>query len=473
MKNPLLSLESWDPQQAWSPWKPDAKQPFDLRWAGHLYRRAAFGGTWTELQTAVKEGPDATIDKLLQGGTDLAPFNQMIDKAAPRRMERFSEGRELNELQGLWLYRMLHTPHPLLERMTLFWHNHFATSIAKVQQPSLMKRQNLLLRRHALGQFRPFVLEMSRDPAMLIWLDSNSNVKGRPNENYARELMELFTLGVGHYTESDVREAARAFTGWHTNGRDFSFSAYAHDDGAKTVLGKTGTWDGSDVVRIVLDQPAAARFLVRKLYRHFVNELETPEDSLLEPLAERFRRSDYDILDLMRTVFRSRHFFSEYALKARIKSPVEYVLGLIRSLEGRMDAEGALPVLAQSLDGLGQTLFAPPTVKGWDGGKAWLNSATILARHNLAWRLLSVPQGPLLRSGPTELVQRHVPKGDCSEQVDFLVNLLLQPGHEEVAGARQRLIQFLAQGNPRGAAHVKRLRETAHGILLMPEYQLA
>ena len=182
---------------------------------------------------------------------------------------------------------------------------------------------------------------MSRDPAMLVWLDSNSNARGKPNENYARELMELFALGVGHYTEADVREAARAFTGWHTDGRKFTFNRFQHDDGKKTVLGQTGDWDGGDVVRIVLEQPAAARFLVRKLYRAFISESESPDDALIDPLADQFRRSDYDIAALLRTMLRSNLFFSAHAYRRRIKSPVEYVVGLLRTLEVRRSGRRA------------------------------------------------------------------------------------------------------------------------------------
>jgi uncharacterized protein (DUF1800 family) len=183
-----------------------------------------------------------------------------------------------------------------------------------VQNPSLMFRQNCLLREHDLGRFGPLLQAISRDGAMLIWLDSNSNVKGKPNENYARELMELFSLGVGHYTEKDIREAARAFTGWRTDGVGFAFDARFHDWGPKTVLGQTGAWDGGDVVRIVLEQPAAARFVVRKLYDFFVSEKAMPPDSLLEPLCESFRKSDYDIAGLVRTILASRHFYSGHAL---------------------------------------------------------------------------------------------------------------------------------------------------------------
>ncbi|HEY8506382.1 MAG TPA: DUF1800 domain-containing protein, partial [Gemmataceae bacterium] len=277
--------------------------------------------------------------------------------------------------------------------MTLFWHNHFATSIAKVRLPLLMRDQNLLLREHALGKFGPLVQAVSKDPAMLVWLDSNSNVKGKPNENYARELMELFTLGVGNYTERDVREAARAFTGWHTNVNPqagfnindprfkpaFTFQRALHDDGEKTVLGRTGKWDGDDVVRIVLGQPACARFIARKFYRDFVGEAVAPPDALIEPLADCFRKSDYDIADLLKTVLRSRHFYSDFAYRQRVKSPAEYVVGLLRGLGAELPAEAPGLSLPAAMQELGQTLFAPPSVKGWDGGGAWLNTATLLA----------------------------------------------------------------------------------------------
>jgi uncharacterized protein (DUF1800 family) len=469
---PLARL---DPVDAWKPWVPEATNPWSLKWAGHLYRRAAFGATWQELQTAVRTGPAETLNNLFTPGPGQADFDKLMDSFAPSGQFQPVDA-QISPLQGWWLYRMVASFFPLQERMTLFWHNHFATSLAKVQQLGLMANQNILIRKHTLGKFRVFVKDISSDPAMLVWLDSNSNVKGKANENYARELMELFTLGVGNYTEQDVHEAARAFTGWHTNGQDFTFNRFQHDDGPKIVLGQTGNWDGTDVIRILLDQPAAARFLVRKLYRHFISETETPPDSLLDPLAERFRESDCDIADLMRTMLRSRLFFSEYAYRQRVKSPAEYIVSLLRSLEAKGDQVGpAITALAQTMDGLGQTLFAPPTVKGWDGGKAWLNSATLLARHNAAWRLVQGIQGPVpMKVNPALQVQKYAGKDDPARQVGFLLDLLLQPGPDDVADkARQRLADFLAHDKPKGAALERRLRETTHAVLLMPEYQLA
>src|SRR5947209_7509927 len=247
-----------------------------------------------------------------------------------------------------------------------------------------MFEQNKTLRKYALGKFRPFLLDMSRDPAMLIWLDSNSNIKGKANENYAREVMELFSLGVGNYTETDIREAARAFTGWHTEDDAFEFNRRWHDDGKKTVLGQTGNWNGDDVVRILLAQKACAAFLVGKLYSFLISEAQEPPKALLAPLAEALRKSDYDLAACVRTILSSRLFFSEHAYRQRIKSPVEFVLGAVKAV-----TEGAVPqlVLVPRLEAMGQPLFAPPNVKGWQGGRAWLNTSTVLARQNFAQAL--------------------------------------------------------------------------------------
>jgi Protein of unknown function (DUF1800) len=473
-------LARLEPAAAWRPWEPDARNPWNLKWAGHLFRRAAFGASWDELQTAVRDGLRRTLERLLAGGPGHAEFDQLADAVGPERGD--AEG-DPSGLEWWWLQRMARTPHPLRERMTLLWHDHFATSIAKVRQPALMKRQNVLLRRHALGRFRLFLLDVCRDPAMLIWLDGNTNVRGRPNENFARELLELFTLGVGNYTERDVREAARAFTGWNitagapeAGGREarppeFVFRGYLHDGGPKTILGLTGNWGGADVVRIVLDQPAAARFLVRKVYRHFVGEDVAPPERLLEPLAERFRTTDYDLAALMRTVLGSRHFFSEYAFRQRVRSPVEHLVGLLRSLGGDLSSAG--PDVPSALEGLGQRLFAPPNVRGWEGGRAWLNTATLLARHNLSWRLLQGPPEPLAAGiDPGALARRHAAGEDYEQLADFLLRLLLQPGEGEADAARPLLTAFLSRGNPRGAALDRRLRETAHAVTFMPLYLL-
>ena len=276
------TLEEIDPAEAWKPWQPSPGDPWNRKWAAHLYRRAAFGYSREDLIEAERLGLQGTLDLLFEGRPYATESLETLIDVGRLTALRDDGG---DQLRGWWLYAMLQGGHPLREKLTLFWHDHFATSLAKVQNPSLMFRQNCLLREHALSRFGPMLQAISRDGAMLVWLDSNSNVKGSPNENYARELMELFSLGVGNYTEKDVREAARAFTGWRTDGAEFAFSAAIHDSGTKTVLGQTGNWDGGDVVRIVLEQPAAARFLVRKLYRFFVSEADQVPEALLEPLV--------------------------------------------------------------------------------------------------------------------------------------------------------------------------------------------
>jgi uncharacterized protein (DUF1800 family) len=350
-----------------------------------------------------------------------------------------------------------------------------------------MFRQNWLLRMHALGRFGPLLQAISRDGAMLIWLDSNRNVKGKPNENYARELMELFSLGVGHYTEKDIREVARAFTGWHTDGKGFAFNVGCHDGGPKTVLGQTGAWDGGDVVRIVLEQPAAARFLVRKLYHFLISENAAPPDPLLEPLCDSFRKNDYDVAGLVKTMLASRHFYSGHAFRQRVKGPVEYVLGAVQAVYRRYDEKEAdyrprrQQVLVRWLGAMGQQLFAPPNVKGWPGGQSWLNTSTMLERANFAGALATgtlwtgaipgleeaVPPRAL---DPARLLQEEgVPRPE--DIVRVLLDLYV-PGDVRPE-ARAKLMAFVAKDKPAGAALDRRVREAVHGILTMPEYHLA
>jgi hypothetical protein len=511
MSSTLLPLDQIDPALAWQPWQPSRADPWGRKWAAHLYRRAAFGPSRADLLEAERLGPGGTLDLLLRGRPQADEMLEtLVDGGhiAATRDDRadFGDGEEI---RGWWLYCMLQGGHPLREKMTLFWHNHFATSIVKVQSPSLMFRQNCLLRQHALGRFGSLLQAVSRDGAMLAWLDSNRNVKGKPNENYARELMELFSLGVGHYTEKDVREAARAFTGWHSDGRGFAFDAGSHDDGPKTVLGQTGAWDGGDVVRIVLEQPAAARFLVRKLYHFLMGEQAAPPDALLEPLCASFRQSDYDVAVLVKTMLASRHFYSEHAFRQRLKGPVEYVLGAVRAVyHGYSEKEPDYrPLPPQALVGrlaaMGQQLFAPPNVKGWPGGPSWLNTSTVLERNNFAGALAlgtlwTYPTAgavsPLLAEAGRQPA-RLVVQGDTPEEPDppkavdparlleeegasrpeDVVRVLLDlylPGGAPPA-ARAKLVAFVSEGKPAGAALARRVREAVHAILTMAEYHLA
>jgi uncharacterized protein (DUF1800 family) len=396
------------------------------------------------------------VARLLSGETTTADGRTSAEFANSTDSMAISFGAsgDLARLQGFWLRRMIDTPHPLLERMTLFWHNHFATSNAKVANPGLMARQNALLRRHALGDLKQLLAAIAKDPAMLIWLDSAVNRKARPNENYAREVMELFTLGRGHYMEKDVQEAARAFTGSFIQGSEYREVSAQHDDGAKTILGQTGAFRGDDVARILLEQSACAEFLCSKLYRYFISEIDPPSASLIAPVADAFRSSGYDIAVPVKMILSSRLFHADVTRRRRIKSPVEFTVGTIRTLEIIRPTVSA-NALAESCTRMGQALYAPPSVGGWDGGPAWINTTATLARTNFVLALLSDTDAAFgKRFDPSAFATRYNGSGDIPS---FYVDLLVQDAFDGKLRERVR-------GTP---------REIATLVLTAPEYQLA
>ncbi len=460
-----------DPRSAWEPYRPGPDAPWTVERVGHLYRRAAFGATAAELEAGLKDGPEQTLNRLLTGGAGLQSFKSSTAPMA-RSIEQGNDGRQLS---AWWLYRMLYTPHPLREKLTLFWHNHFATSDSKVKNTRFMHGQYELMYRHALGNFGTLLREMSKDPAMMVWLDTRASKKGNPNENYARELMELFSLGIGHYTEKDIREAARAFTGWEIKKGEPVFNEKEHDGGTKTVLGQSGAFNGEDVVRICLDQPATAPFIVRKLYRFLVSETVPPTPELIEPLAARFRKSGYDFADLVRTVLSSNLFFSPAVYRSRVKSPVEFALGIVRGLEGHVGTTA----LARSLEELGQNVFFPPSVKGWDGGPAWLNGQTFLVRQNLAMAMTS-GEDPRFgtRTDPAALARR-LGKSRDDDLANFFLGIFLQG--DVPPSSRQKLREYLEHSRGQSVpvywtasdAADHRVRTLCYLVLTLPEFQLA
>ena len=303
---------------------------------------------------------------------------------AERKLFVREQARKGAELKAWWARELLNTPAPLTERMTLFWHNHFTSSLQKVRSPTLMYRQNALLRAHALGSFRELLRAASRDPAMLLYLDAASNRRGRPNENFARELMELFTLGEGRYSEADIREAARALTGWSVDldTGDFLWRAFAHDPGEKAILGRRGNFKGEDVIDLLLLQPATAEFIVAKLWKEFVSP--APQAGEVGRIAQVFRGADYDIRAALRALWSSEDFWAAQNRAVLVKSPVDLVIGTLRrAFPQQVEAQ---PV-AMLLRRLGQDLFAPPNVRGWPGGEAWINSGTLLARRQFLERV--------------------------------------------------------------------------------------
>ena len=462
-----------DPKTAWEPYSPTAKIPWDLRKVGHVYRRSAFGASWTELQDGLKVGPQGLIDRLLKRGQSSAVYDGDTEKFLASAAQKFNAGPQAS---AWWLYRMLHGGHPLKEKLTLFWHNHFATSNAKVQNAGYMVGQYELMHRHALGNFAELLQEMSKDPAMMVWLDTVQSKKGQPNENYARELMELFSLGIGNYTEKDIREAARAFTGWEIRNGKFHNNTAQFDSTEKTVLAKKGNWKGEDIVRICLDQPACPRFIVRKLYRYLISESDTPSAELIDVPVKQFANG-YDFGKLVETMLRSNLFFSEQAYRARIKSPVDYVLGMARALEARMGTQNGAVNLTTSLENLGQNVFHPPSVKGWDGGQTWLNGQTLLFRQNFALDLARRPAGYREPATAFALAQSHGKKTD-DERADFFLNLFLQGDVAEET--RKRVVEYAkVAGKQKLPAYwterdvsEHRVISLCHLVMTLPEYQL-
>jgi len=365
--------------------------PIGYEGARHLLNRTGFGATDAEVREFARLERDQAVDRLLSTARREpfvpppefvdAPFepyyrfNQMsVEERRAAQRKLFEQGFAL---RAWWLAEMIATPSPLTERMTLFWHGHFATSQQKVRASQLMYRQNALLRREALGNFATLLHAVAKDPAMLVYLDNAGSRKQAPNENFAREVMELFTLGEGHYGEQDVKEAARAFTGWSLD-RDtgeFTFRPLWHDYGDKTVLGKSGNFDGDQVIDILLARPEAAQFIAGKLWREFVSR--EPDAREVARWAAVLRDARYEVKPLLRTILTSQAFWSPQNRGALIKSPVDLVVGTMRTFDIRpVDLRPAVFAVAT----LGQNPFAPPNVKGWPGGDAWINSSTLLGR---------------------------------------------------------------------------------------------
>jgi len=366
--------------------------------ARHLLDRAGFGATDREVREYAALDRVEAVDRLLAGARREAatPAPSFVaEPIVPARELRALAPEERKAMQrrfvqeGLalrawWLGEMLSTGSPLTERMTLFWHNHFATSQRKVRQPQLLYRQNVLLRREALGNFATLLHEVAKDPAMLVYLDNARSRREAPNENFAREVMELFTLGVGHYGERDVKEAARAFTGWSVDPQtgDYRYRPAFHDAGEKEVLGRRGDLDGDQVLDILLARPETARFIAAKVWREFVSP--TPDAAEVERWAAVFRSAHYEVKPLLRAVFLSDAFWSAGNRATLVKSPVDVVVGTLHMLDVRPDD---LRPAAVACAVLGQNLFAPPNVKGWPGGDAWIDSATLLGRRQFVERV--------------------------------------------------------------------------------------
>ena len=456
----------------------------------HLLRRAGFVFSQAELDDFASKGLSDTIHRLINyEGADDAELEKRL---ADLNLNLYNQ----DDLQRSWLLRMFYTRRPLQEKMTLFWHGLMVSGTGKVgiNQPAKdappdapkpvhhMLNQIEFFRKNALTDFGTLLKGISRDPAMVLYLDNNQNRKGKPNENYARELMELFSLGIfgpdgsPNYSENDVREAARAFTGWALNAQQrFAINAGQHDTGNKTIFGKTGNFDGDGVIDLILQHPSCPYYLSKRLWEFFA--YDAPSLETLQPVMATFRSTGGNVKEMLRTIFTHPAFYSELAYRAKAKSPVEYVASIVRAAE--LETNGKDYV--SSVRRMGQTLFNPPNVAGWPGGAQWFNSTTWLERSNQLNRVLTVRRDG--DSKPMKLfqtLQRH--KLDNPEKVvDHFLKLLVdgQVRPEQ----RQLLLKYLNDGNlwPKpGIAYKetdpivdRKIRGLVYLIMAMPEFHLA
>ncbi len=448
------------PSWLWAPFQPDGALPWGLGLAGHLYGRAGFGANWGELQQAVAGGPEAAVEKLLHPEADVAAFNESYSA-----YEKAAAGSE-SDLAAWWLRRLLETPHPLLEQMTLFWHNHFAITNGRVANPALMCRYVAVLRRHALGRFDALLEAVLDEPAVLLSLGGQANRKARPNLDFSRAVLERFTLGPGVCADGDVRAAAGALTGWFVSHNEAQYIPREHDSGPKKLLGREGDFGRKDLVRVLLEHPATAQFIVRRLCRWFISDVSALPESVIAPLAADLRK-DYDLARLARTILLSNLFFSSRGQK--VKSPVQFAVGLVRPLEGKIGTVR----LASDLTALGQDLLQPPTAEGWAGGQSWINRFTLLGRARLAQDLLAA-SGPYEgKTDPAAAASKHGQSG-LQAASRFLCDLLFQGNlPEETSQAVLKRAGEAPAPPPGEGALSAPLRRLALLLATMPEYQMA
>ena len=441
----------------------------DIELIAHLMRRAGFGATRDQLDAYAAKGYEATVEELISSNDEQRMGDDLIRRFHPEfsgMMGSFASGAN-------WLYRMATTTTPLREKMALFWHGIFATGYAKVNHGKALSDQTRMFRRYGMGNFPELVLEMSKDPAMIIWLDNQDNHKGAINENFGRELLELFTMGVGNYTEQDIKEGARAFTGWTIGNREymelrsqrdsdwpygriswhFEYKPDDHDDGEKEFLGQRGRFNGGDIVNIICQQQATARFISRHLYSYFVaDEAPVPQwpntppgdEQAIEQLSQAYFDSGYDISAVLRVLFNADFFKSQSSWYRKVKSPIELVAGVLR-LTGEADRPRREIVdrFFQAVY-MGQYLNSPPTVEGWHEGADWLDTGTVVERVNFATQQL----GDANKPGVQAMISSIAAQNQSSISPEGLVAACLdQVGAMSVSDdTRKVLIDFASAG---------------------------
>ncbi|MCH8206790.1 MAG: DUF1800 domain-containing protein [Chloroflexi bacterium] len=413
----------------------------DIALMAHLMRRAGFGATRAELEEYVAKGYEATVEELL----DPDDPQNMPDDIIRRYHPDQGEMRDLYGSAAYWMYRMVTTRCPLEEKIALFWHGLFATGYSKLNQARTLMNQIETFRRHGLGNFGELLIELSKDPAMIIWLDNNDNHKGAINENFGRELLELFSMGIGNYTEDDIKEAARAFTGWTLGNVEymsvramkdsiwpysriawhFGYRDYDHDDGEKTFLGETGRFNGEDIVRIIARQEATARFVCTRLFQYFAaDEVDDDGERAIQTMMKSYFDSGFEIRGVLRTLFNTEYFKSEKARFARMKGPVELIVGAVRMAGAYQSPTLEVNQLAQQAFFMGQGLLQPPTVEGWHEGDEWVDSGALVERVNFAAKELSDVKSPGVRAIIERLATENGGTLSPEELVDRCLDLM-------------------------------------------------
>ncbi len=433
------------------PWEPSRGDRFDLAKAGHLLRRAGYGGSLSLRLDLVAAGVAAAVDRVA-GPAPAAPL------PPPERLQDVIAFGDIARVRAHRVWLALHGEPVLRTRMSHFWHGHFATSNQKLQDPRAMALQLATFDGAGLLRFDELLAAMCRDPALLRWLDNDGNKKGKPNENFARELFELFTLGRGHYSEADVREAARCFTGWHVRDGAFRFAANLHDDGEKELFGARGRFGGDDVIAAVVARRESAEFLADRWLRCFVHP--EPERVEIDALAAVYERSQRSVYATLTTLLRSRLFFSPRARGAKVKSPADFVLGTVRAL----GAHAAPMELAAAMAALGEAWCEPPSVEGWHGERAWLSPASWLLRSNFVADLLAGRTGKL-QPAPAALFARSKTPAEIANRA----GVLLLDG----ALAKNDADHLAAVAAAHGADHAAAAVAVLHAAACLPDYQLA
>ena len=465
----------------------------DIALMAHLMRRAGFGAGREELEEQVARGYENVVEDLLHPSADSR--ENLPDDLIRRYHVDQSELRQLDGAGAYWMYQMITTNHPLEEKLALFWHGLFATGYAKLNQARALLNQVDMFKRTGFGSFRDILIELSKDPAMIIWLDNNDNHDGAINENYGRELLELFSMGIGNYTEDDIKEASRAFTGWTLKNAEymsmramkdsiwpygriawhFEYREDDHDTGDKEFLGERGAFGGDDIVDIICRQDATARFICTRLFQFFgADEIDERGEAAIEQMMASYFESDYEIRSVLRTLFNSEFFMGEAARYARVKAPVETVVGAVRMAGSYRQPTLGVNQLASQAFYMGQGLLQPPTVEGWHEGVEWIDSGSLVERVNFAAKELGNPSNPGVRALVDRLARDGGTAQSAADVVDGCLDLMGPLQVED--STREAIVEFASQfgdmdleaeGSVEAVANVMRL------IASSKEYQLA